>query len=92
MPGLKLASHNRRWLDGFKWPESSLPVMESIPNKWHCHQEGRSRSPQSIVICTGLLLGIKRTMTEADNGYSAFRDLSAVSGRRISRQQSTIVL
>ncbi|GFU49927.1 hypothetical protein TNCV_2362211 [Trichonephila clavipes] len=36
----------------------SRSVMESIPNKWYRHQEGRPRLPQSTDICTGSLLGI----------------------------------
>ncbi|GFS93035.1 hypothetical protein TNCV_532391 [Trichonephila clavipes] len=34
--------------------------MESFPNKGYYHQEGRPRLLQSIDICTGSLLGIKR--------------------------------
>ncbi|GFS57482.1 hypothetical protein TNCV_1401611 [Trichonephila clavipes] len=48
------------WLDGYIWLESGLSVMESIPNKWYCYQKGRPKSPQSIDICTGSLLGKTR--------------------------------
>ncbi|GFX09449.1 hypothetical protein TNCV_4698351 [Trichonephila clavipes] len=59
--GLKLASLKQRWLDGNKWPVSTLRVMESIANKWHCYQEGRQGLTLSIDICTGSLLGMKCT-------------------------------
>ncbi|GFS77752.1 hypothetical protein TNCV_553501 [Trichonephila clavipes] len=39
-------------LNGYKWPENGFPVVKSIPNKWYCHQDSRSRSPQSINIFT----------------------------------------
>ncbi|GFV66982.1 hypothetical protein TNCV_356681 [Trichonephila clavipes] len=63
LAALKLTSLKRRWLDGYKWPDNGLPVMESIPNKGFCHREGRLRSPQRIDICAGSLLRIKRTTT-----------------------------
>ncbi|GFW58702.1 hypothetical protein TNCV_378851 [Trichonephila clavipes] len=31
-------------MDGYEWAKSGLPVIESIPNKWYCHQEGRQRA------------------------------------------------
>ncbi|GFW84107.1 hypothetical protein TNCV_4877711 [Trichonephila clavipes] len=61
----------RRWLDRYKWLESDPPAVKSIPNKWHCHQEGQPMSPQSINICTGSLLGFKRMATWTDKGSSA---------------------
>ncbi|GFU25958.1 hypothetical protein TNCV_5104551 [Trichonephila clavipes] len=70
--GLKLAALKWRWLDEYKWPESGHLVMESIPNKCYCHQEGRPKSPQNIDICTESLLGIKHATTLSDNGSLAF--------------------
>ncbi|GFY35974.1 hypothetical protein TNCV_4843461 [Trichonephila clavipes] len=50
-------------LYGYKRPERYLPVMELIPYKWYCHQEGISLSPQSSHTYIRSLFGIKRTMT-----------------------------
>ncbi|GFY08728.1 hypothetical protein TNCV_5006411 [Trichonephila clavipes] len=30
-------------LDGFKWPESDFPVLESVPNKWYCQQKDHAK-------------------------------------------------
>ncbi|GFW58861.1 hypothetical protein TNCV_4046991 [Trichonephila clavipes] len=46
-------------------------LVESILNKWFCHQEGQPSSPQSINICTGSLLDLKRTTSLVDKGSSA---------------------
>ncbi|GFT41864.1 hypothetical protein TNCV_1667201 [Trichonephila clavipes] len=59
----KKASHKRRCFDGSKWPERGLPVMESLPDKWYCHQEGQPRSPQNMDAYTVSLDGMKCTMT-----------------------------
>ncbi|GFU27726.1 hypothetical protein TNCV_516161 [Trichonephila clavipes] len=45
-----MACIKRNWLDVYKWLESGLPVMESIPNKWYCHQEvGQGRHKASTL-------------------------------------------
>ncbi|GFU91639.1 hypothetical protein TNCV_2544011 [Trichonephila clavipes] len=59
--------------------------MESIPNKWHCHQEGQSRSLQSIDNSTGSLLGIKRSRLRRATVPQFACDLAAASGRRFFR-------
>ncbi|GFX59416.1 hypothetical protein TNCV_4793521 [Trichonephila clavipes] len=46
LAGLKLVSLKWRSLDDYKWPESGLLVMESIPNKWYCQPGRRTTTPQ----------------------------------------------
>ncbi|GFV97912.1 hypothetical protein TNCV_5069521 [Trichonephila clavipes] len=58
-----------------------LPSMESIPNKWYCHQEGRPWSTQN----RSWTLSARRhrwTMVP-----QLARELAAVSERRISWQK-----
>ncbi|GFV16908.1 hypothetical protein TNCV_4365081 [Trichonephila clavipes] len=60
--------------------------MESFPNECYCHQEGRSWPTESFNICTGPLLGLMlRSEYRWTPAPQLSRDLSSVSGRRISR-------
>ncbi|GFT30071.1 hypothetical protein TNCV_715341 [Trichonephila clavipes] len=64
-------------------PQAEVPQWLQVTGKWspgygsnskknlRCHREGRPSSTESIDIWTVSLLGVKRTMTKADNGSSA---------------------
>ncbi|GFU10150.1 hypothetical protein TNCV_3449361 [Trichonephila clavipes] len=43
LAGLEHTNLKWEWVDGYKRPESGLPVMESIPTKLYSYQEGQSR-------------------------------------------------
>ncbi|GFV21561.1 hypothetical protein TNCV_5121481 [Trichonephila clavipes] len=83
LPGLKLTSLKSRWLDGYLWPDSCLPVMESIPNKWYCHQESRHRASTPAQDCN---LALSPQRHRRITAPQLACNLAAVSGRRISRQ------
>ncbi|GFY15357.1 hypothetical protein TNCV_1571681 [Trichonephila clavipes] len=80
--GLKLASLSRRRLDGCKWHQAE----ESILNKRYCHRKVRRGRHTETAPAQNSYIALSAWRHWLTTASQLNRDLSAVSGTRISRQ------
>ncbi|GFT93097.1 hypothetical protein TNCV_4400871 [Trichonephila clavipes] len=60
-----------------KCPVNSLPLMESFPNKWHCHQEGELQLPDLLVTISA----VSRKRISRQAVYSRLAETGLYSAR-----------